>query len=168
MSPERGLPAIAGAYQDRGRMKVVGGARSGSTSLQRLLEPAGAARDGVDVVVIRGPRDGRLDFQFMQRGVSVGTVHQPLIQEPSARHRIDGTPCHEGLIPYRVESRVNALAPLPVGIYSGDEIWLGKALDGSLIVLRRRSSGAWVILPWWSMESSWHCFSPVAGGRAKR
>lgn len=157
-------PDISGAYLDRGRVVAIGGAPRGNASLSKMLDPAGGHSGSAHAVVLRGAKNATMEIELLRRdGTSIRVIRKHLAVEPYEKHRSNGTPCRDGLIPFHIESHVSALAPLPVGLYEGSELWLSKAADGSLILLRYGSIGWWVVVPWWDTEVLWHAFPPATG-----
>jgi hypothetical protein len=155
-------PAISGSYLDNGKAITVEGDPRGSASLSKLLDPAGKYSGQVHVVILRGPRNAKMEIEFLRRdGTSMRVIHKQLVVERYEKYQSNGNPCRKGFIPFHIESHFNALAPLPVGFYEGRELWLAKAADGSLIILRYDSIGWWVVVPWWDSEVIWQVFSPA-------
>lgn len=153
---------IAGSYADTGSSISEDGVNLGSVSLTSIVHsnhpPAGTA----DVVIVRGPEHDVIEMESFKGRTSVAILKKPIIKEIHEKYRPQGYACTKGFIPFHIETHFGALAPMPIAGYSGEELWLRKAIDGSLIALHIKSSGGLVILvPWGNSEITWYRFPPV-------
>ena len=154
---------IAGSYMDNGNGIREDGEKLQSVSLTRILHSPHPPAETADVVVMRGPEHDVIDVESFKGRTSIAILKKPIIKEIHEKYRPQGYACTKGFIPFHIESHFGALAPLPIAGYSGEELWLRKAVDESLIVLRIKDSGGLVILaPWGSREITWYRFPPAS------
>jgi len=153
---------IAGSYADTGSSTREDGVNLGSVSLTNIVHSNHPPVETADVVIVRGPEHDLIEMESFKGQTSVAILKKAIIKEIHEKYRPQGYACTEGFIPFHIETHFGALAPMPIAGYSGEEIWLRKAMDGSLIALHIKSSGGLVILvPWGHSEITWYRFLPV-------
>jgi hypothetical protein len=152
---------IAGHYRDAGSAISGSGASLGSASLTRILH-LNKSSFAADVVVLRGPRNDVLEVESFRGNTSVALLKKQLIKEIHEKYRSLGFACTDGFVPFHIEMSSGSLAPVPVGGFAGNEIWLRRAADGSLVVVDVHSGGGVVgVIPWGSSQNTWYSFPPA-------
>lgn len=157
---------ISGLYTDAGSAIGDDGVNLGAVSLTRIVNLAQPPAETADMVVVRGPEHDVIEVESFKGRKSIAILKKQLIKEIYEKYRPQGYACTKGFIPFHIGSQFAALSPMPIAGYSGEELWLRKAIDGSLIILHIKSSGGLVILvPWGSSEVTWYRFLPVPESR---
>jgi hypothetical protein len=159
-------PDIAGRYADKGQGFTPDGKVLGEASLSALLQlrdPDGMKLTNADVVVITGPSNGALELQSFLADKLLFTLRRPESDAASAGSAYPDTYVgNRGFVVLPVESMSMGAGGIG-GVVAQEDLWLRRAVDGSLIVLRRQmGAGVVVIVPVWGREDAWYRFPAVA------
>lgn len=185
-------PKIAGHYANKGEAFTVEGESLGQVLLSRLLyvdrpsetshgggrankvkvlfgdNPAYAAAETVNVLE---PEPDVIKMQFVKQGQPVATRHFSKYAWRLSRdsHEL-GQPyvAVKGFIDITTKDEQGGASGYPggIGMYqSTEEIFLRKAVDGSLIVLHREQGfGILVFVPFGGRQDMWCRFPPIEDG----
>ena len=163
-------PDISGRYSDRGQGFSPDGESLGEMSLTRLLgvrSADGSVPASAEVVVITGPANGMLELQALQGDQLLATLVHPESAAASVGSIYPGTYAgNQGFVCLAVET-AHGGAPGVGGYMIDESLLLRKAVDGSLVVLRRNvGAGAIVMIPVWRRSETWYRF-PVDAASAR-
>jgi hypothetical protein len=159
-------PDISGRYADRGQGFSPDGQPLGETSLTRLLgirAADGSVPESADVVVITGPTNGMLELQALQGDELLATALRPESDAASVGSVYPGTYAgSQGFVLLAAET-AHGGAPGVGGYMSDESLLLRRAIDGSLIVLRRKlGAGVIAVIPVWRRSETWYRFPVTA------
>ena len=161
-------PVIAGRYADVGDATAEDGRSQGSVSLTRLLHPELTSSETPDTVVVGGPEHDLVEIESLKGHVRVAVWRQPKITKEAYLAKGDRVVaetylCQEGFVRLGRTYDVGAAPPVFFG-FMNDFLWLRKASDGSLIVLRTSADVLLVgPVPAGKIDKVWYRFPPAPG-----